>query len=141
MISTKSFKEVMEKIHQKVSEEKELLVKNGVSVKGTSENEDIDVLLRRTKDTSFKVLVMGRFSSGKSAFINVLLGEKLLPEGAMPMTALITEIYYGEEKKVIMFPKEGQWPSVQNAVLESAKNARPKLIAPEFFAITAQMNT
>ncbi|MCH5264947.1 MAG: dynamin family protein [Lachnospiraceae bacterium] len=110
MISTKSFKEVMEKIHQKVSEEKELLVKNGVSVKGTSENEDIDVLLRRTKDTSFKVLVMGRFSSGKSAFINVLLGEKLLPEGAMPMTALITEIYYGEEKKVIMFPKEGQWP-------------------------------
>jgi len=57
----------------------------------------------------FRVLVMGKFNSGKSSMINALLGEKVLPVGARPATAIITEILYGERKRVVMHPKPGKW--------------------------------
>lgn len=109
MIDTRLYKEAVENIYRTVLDEKKFLEARGIVLQGASENENIDDLLHKTKGTSFKLLVMGEFSSGKSAFINVLLGEKLLPEGAVPMTALITEIYYGREKKVIMYPRPGKW--------------------------------
>lgn len=109
MIDTKGFKSAMGSIYHAINGEKTYLEEHGISTRGTSENENIDTLIRRTRGTAFKLLVMGEFSSGKSTFINVLLGEKLLPEGAVPMTALITEIYYGREKKVVMHPKPGRW--------------------------------
>jgi len=109
MIDTKGFKSAMGSIYKAISEEKQYLEAHNISIQGTSENENIDSLIQRTRGTAFKLLVMGEFSSGKSTFINVLLGEKLLPEGAVPMTALITEIYYGREKKVVMYPKPGKW--------------------------------
>lgn len=109
MIDTKAFREAIGKISKTVIGEKQFLEQNGIDIQGASEHENIDSLIQRTRGTSFKLLVMGEFSSGKSAFINVLLGEKLLPEGAVPMTALITEIYYGREKKVVMHPRKGKW--------------------------------
>lgn len=109
MINTELFQETMEKIRKRLSSEKEVLVTNNVSTDGVSEGESIDNLIKKSSDTTFKLLVMGRFSSGKSAFVNVLLGEKILPEKALPSTALITEIYYGKEKKVIMYPRKGKW--------------------------------
>lgn len=109
MVDTKVYKEEMGRVYRAVTEEKKFLEENHISTVGASENENIDDLIQKTKGTSFKLLVMGEFSSGKSAFINVLLGEKLLPEGAVPMTALITEINYGREKKVVMYPKPGKW--------------------------------
>lgn len=109
MIDTKAYKQTMASIYKEITEEKKFLQENGVSLKGASENENIDDIIQKTKGTSFKLLVMGEFSSGKSAFINVLLGEKLLPEGAVPMTALITEIRYGRERQVTMYPRPGKW--------------------------------
>lgn len=109
MINTELFKNTMEKINNRLQKEKEVLLSNELAVVGVNEEESVDTLLEKSSDTSFKLLVMGRFSSGKSAFVNVLLGEKLLPEKALPTTALITEVYYGEEKKVVMYPKEGRW--------------------------------
>lgn len=109
MIDTKAYKQAMGNIYKEITGEKQFLEENGISLQGASENENIDDLIHKTRGTSFKLLVMGEFSSGKSAFINVLLGEKLLPEGAVPMTALITEINYGREKKVVMYPRPGKW--------------------------------
>ena len=109
MVDTKVYKEEMGKVYKAITEEKKFLEANHIPTQGVAENENIDDLIQKTKGTSFKLLVMGEFSSGKSAFINVLLGEKLLPEGAVPMTALITEINYGREKKVVMYPKQGKW--------------------------------
>ncbi|MGN0828740.1 MAG: dynamin family protein [Akkermansia sp.] len=51
-------------------------------------------------------LVMGCFSSGKSAFLNAFLGAKLLPEDVLPCTAVIGEIVYGEEWGFMLFPKD-----------------------------------
>lgn len=109
MINTELFKETMTKIRSRLDGEKSLFVRENIPVYGASEDETIDNLIEKASDTTFRLLVMGRFSAGKSAFINVLLGEKLLPEGALPMTALITEIYYGSQKKVIMHPRPGKW--------------------------------
>lgn len=109
MINTEIFKSKMEEINNRILEEKKLLTSKGISTKGVSEDDDIDHLVKKTSDTSFKLLVMGRFSSGKSAFVNVLLGERLLSENALPTTALITEVYYGTKKKVTMYPREGKW--------------------------------
>lgn len=109
MIDTKAYKMAMGSIFKEITGEKKYLEEKGISLQGASENENIDDIIHKTRGTSFKLLVMGEFSSGKSAFINVLLGEKLLPEGAVPMTALITEINYGKEKKVVMYPRPGKW--------------------------------
>ena len=58
---------------------------------------------------TFKVLVIGKFSSGKSTMINALLGEPILPERATTATAIITEISYGDQKRAVIYPKKGQW--------------------------------
>lgn len=108
MINTELFKSTMEKIHNKIVNEKKVLVENDINV-NEKDGENIDSIIEKTADTSFKLLVMGRFSSGKSAFVNVILGEKILPENALPSTALITEVYYGTEKKVVMYPRKGKW--------------------------------
>lgn len=69
---------------------------------------------RKTADDSIKILVMGDFKSGKSSLVNVLLGEKLLPEDNLPATALITEVHYGKRKKAVVYPKPGKWKGGDN---------------------------
>jgi len=47
-------------------------------------------------DELFLLVVVGEFNSGKSAFINALLGERFLPEGVTPTTAQIHILRHGE---------------------------------------------
>ena len=51
----------------------------------------------------FRFLVIGDKNRGKSTIINVLLGEELLPEGAVATTAIPTFIKYGNKKKMTLF--------------------------------------
>lgn len=46
-------------------------------------------------DGLFRIVVMGTFTSGKSTLINALLGSKILPESALPSTAILTFVQYG----------------------------------------------
>jgi GTP-binding protein EngB required for normal cell division len=48
-------------------------------------------------DDFFLLVVVGEFNSGKSAFINALLGEPVLEEGEIPTTAQVTILRHGEE--------------------------------------------
>ncbi|HIQ04251.1 MAG TPA: GTP-binding protein [Anaerolineae bacterium] len=48
-------------------------------------------------DELFLLVVVGEFNSGKSAFINALLGEPLLEEGVTPTTTHIHILRYGPE--------------------------------------------
>ena len=48
-------------------------------------------------DGLFRVVVMGTFTSGKSTLINALLGSKVLPESALPSTAILTFVQYGAD--------------------------------------------
>src|SRR5512133_2636261 len=44
----------------------------------------------------FLLVIVGEFNAGKSAFINALLGQKLLTEGVTPTTTQIQVLRYGE---------------------------------------------
>ncbi|MEO8288367.1 MAG: dynamin family protein, partial [Chloroflexota bacterium] len=48
----------------------------------------------------FLLVVVGEFNAGKSAFINALLGEEVLPEGVTPTTATINLLRYGPQPTV-----------------------------------------
>ena len=48
-------------------------------------------------DELFLVVVAGEFNAGKSALINALLGEKVLPEGTTPTTSRVTLVKWGEQ--------------------------------------------
>jgi len=48
-------------------------------------------------DDLFLLVIVGEFNAGKSAFINALLGQKLLREGVTPTTSQINILRYGEK--------------------------------------------
>lgn len=64
--------------------------------------DDMAVLV---ENDSFKVLIVGQFSRGKSTFINALLGQKILPSYATPTTAVINEVKFGEKPAVLLYPR------------------------------------
>lgn len=63
-------------------------------------------LIGKIGQTNFKVVVIGKFSTGKSSLINTLLGEDVLPDSLSPCTAYINEIVYGEEKQATIYFKQ-----------------------------------
>jgi small GTP-binding protein len=50
-------------------------------------------------DRPLLVTVMGEFNSGKSTFVNALIGEEVAPMGITPTTATINVLKYGAEQK------------------------------------------
>jgi small GTP-binding protein len=69
----------------------------------------------RQLDDLFLLVVAGEFNSGKSSFINALLGKQLQPEGVTPTTAQIYLLKYGPEIKQSPGDK-GIW--IQTAPME-----------------------
>jgi small GTP-binding protein len=63
------------------------------------EPDDISALLQAEADLEemFLLVIVGEFNSGKSTFINALLGEDVLPEGVTPTTASINILRYGPQ--------------------------------------------
>jgi len=51
----------------------------------------------RQLDEFFLLVVVGEFNAGKSAFINALVGRKVLTEGVTPTTAQIHLLKFGDE--------------------------------------------
>ena len=47
-------------------------------------------------DELFLLVIVGEFNAGKSALVNALLGERVLPEGATPTTSRVTLVKWGE---------------------------------------------
>lgn len=82
---------------------------NEITSEGISPANELRDSQSRLDEQDLRVLVMGKFSSGKSAFLNGLLGRPLLPMGALPKTAVIGEIKYADKERVILTPKHGKW--------------------------------
>lgn len=53
---------------------------------------------RAQLDQLFLLVVAGEFNSGKSSFLNALLGARVLPEGVTPTTDRINLLTYGDEE-------------------------------------------
>lgn len=52
---------------------------------------------RQHLEELFLLVVVGEFNAGKSAFINALLGQSLLEEGALPTTTRVHRIHHGDQ--------------------------------------------
>lgn len=83
-----------------VDEEREALEALRVALSELdAEREDLETLDRSLEqlDELFLLVVVGEFNAGKSAFINALLGRRLLDEGVTPTTSGIHLIRHGEQ--------------------------------------------
>ncbi|WP_104721537.1 dynamin family protein [Helicobacter mesocricetorum] len=55
-----------------------------------------------------QIAVIGQFSSGKSTFLNALLGQSILPTGVTPITSKVCKICYGDEYILEVLYKDGR---------------------------------
>lgn len=72
-------------------------------------------------DKLFLLVVAGEFNSGKSAFINALVGQKLLEEGVTPTTSKIHILQYGSNPDSRPGP-QGTW--LQLAPIDMLRDTR-----------------
>jgi len=71
----------------------------------------------------YKVAVVGRFKTGKSSFVNELLGAKLASEDTTPLTAAVTTFRHGEQvKATVRFLPQERWVKLQALHAEDAKH-------------------
>jgi hypothetical protein len=70
--------------------------------------ESLILLEQRLLSDAFRVLVIGEFKRGKSTFINALLGQEILPSHAVPCTAIINEVKWGEKPRALVHFKNEQ---------------------------------
>ena len=56
----------------------------------------------RLAEDRFNLVVVGRFSRGKSSLMNAILGRYRLPTGVVPLTSVITTVTYGSEERVTL---------------------------------------
>jgi GTP-binding protein EngB required for normal cell division len=59
-------------------------------------------LSMRLADDRFNLMLVGRFSRGKSTLINAILGTAYLPTGILPLTSVITTVRYGSRPQVVL---------------------------------------
>ena len=57
-------------------------------------------LFARLAEDRFNLLVVGRFSRGKTSLMNAILGLDRLPTGLLPLTSVITSVGYGSREAV-----------------------------------------
>jgi small GTP-binding protein len=60
-----------------------------------------DIYARLAEDR-FNLVVVGRFSRGKSSLMNAMLGTDQLPTGIVPVTSVITAVSYGTVEQVVL---------------------------------------
>ena len=73
-------------------------------------------LLRQ--DQLIDVVILGQFKSGKSSFLNSLIGKSILPVGVIPVTTTITRLQYGKRERAIVRHFDGQQTEVDIGAIE-----------------------
>ncbi len=59
-------------------------------------------LFRRLAEDRFNLVLVGRFSRGKTSLMNAILGTDRLPTGIAPLTSVITTVTYGSKEQVVL---------------------------------------
>lgn len=59
-------------------------------------------LQARLAEDRFNLVVVGRFSRGKTSLMNAVLGSDRLPTGIVPLTSVITTVTYGSKEQVVL---------------------------------------
>lgn len=69
--------------------------------------EEIRKIREQLTTRLYRVAVIGEFKRGKSSLLNALIGADILPTDILPMTAAVTRVTYGTERKIEIFYKDG----------------------------------
>ena len=86
--------------HDILQRERDLFTRlESVAVRVESPAHERGILARTRKqlDEFFLLVVVGEFNSGKSAFINAMLGQRFLDEGVTPTTSQVYVLGYGPQ--------------------------------------------
>ena len=68
-------------------------------------------LFVRLAEDRFNLVVVGRFSRGKTSLMNAILGIDRLPTGIVPLTSVVTTVAYGSKEQVIINYHDNRIPS------------------------------
>ena len=60
-------------------------------------------LIDKIENQKITISVIGQFKRGKSMLVNSILGDRILPIGIVPVTAVVTTIEYGEKAATVRF--------------------------------------
>ena len=71
----------------------------------------LDDLFVRLAEDRFNLVVVGRFSRGKTSLMNALLGTDRLPVGILPLTSVITTVIYGSKETGVIHYQGRRLPS------------------------------
>ena len=64
------------------------------------------------------VAILGQFKSGKSSFLNSLIGKPILPVGVIPVTTTITRVQYGKRERAVVRHFDGRQTEVDIGEIE-----------------------
>jgi len=67
------------------------------------ERDTVRTLFARLAEDRFNLVVVGRFSRGKTTLMNAMLGTDRLPTGIVPVTSVITTVTYGTVEQVVLY--------------------------------------
>lgn len=73
-------------------------------------------LLFDIEKNQYTFIVVGEFSTGKSSFVNAIMGQSILPVGITPTTATINILKYGQEATRVHY-KDGKVEELQSQQL------------------------
>ncbi|MFN8579205.1 MAG: dynamin family protein [Candidatus Sericytochromatia bacterium] len=90
---------------------------------------DLEQKISSIKQDEFHLtlVIAGEYSSGKSSFINSLIGEDLLPADFEPITLAPSYLRYGEEKKVILEFKDAIFEEISIEKFSNIKHSNESL--------------
>ncbi len=83
----------------------------------------LDEILSQSSAPLYQILLVGRYSTGKSSILNSLLKRKILPEGTVPTTKTLTWLLPGEDEFLLSEDSTGQ---LLRLPLENLRDARPE---------------
>jgi GTP-binding protein EngB required for normal cell division len=63
---------------------------------------EASTLFARLAEDRFNLVLVGRFSRGKTSLANAILGMDRLPTGVVPLTSVITSVAYGSAERVVL---------------------------------------
>lgn len=70
------------------------------------------------QDQLIDVAILGQFKSGKSSFLNSLIGKSILPVGVIPVTTTITRLQYGRKERAVICHFDGKENEVEITALD-----------------------